>query len=149
MEKKMTIRFDVVDAVATDTLVPAGKYRMLVNGFEKSKAKTGTPQVRCDLEILDKSEFEGSEKREYFPLDENALWRIVQFIKVLTDTSELKDREVDVNSIVFDDLLEGCIGKSLYICYGVEEFEGMEKNFSRRYLRFEGDIEESPPDKDT
>jgi len=145
MEKKMTVRFDEVDAVATDTVVPAGKYRMLVNGFEKSKAKTGTPQIRCDLEILDKPEFEGCEKREYFPLDEKALWRIVQFIKVLTDTSKLKDREVDVNSIVFDDLLEGCIGKSLNICYGVEDYEGMEKNFSRRYLKQEG--EDSPPEK--
>jgi len=147
MEKRLTINFNEVDAVATDTVVEAGKYRMRVIGFETSMAKTGMPQLRCDLEILDHPEFEGSMKREYFPLDENAIWRIRQFLKAVhPDVSKLKD-EVRVDSVVFEDLLEDCKGESLFICYGVEEFEGLEKNFSRRYIRLEIGNKESPPGK--
>jgi hypothetical protein len=145
MDKRLTINFNEEDPIVVDTVVPAGKYRVRVTGFEKTKARTGTPQVRCDLEVLGHPEYDGCTKKEFFPLDENSLWKMKQFIRATyPDVSQLKD-EVKVDSIIFDDLLEGCIGESLFICYGLGEFEGMDRNFSRRYIRLETEDKGSPP----
>jgi len=141
IKKGTTIDFDAIDSSAMDTLVPPGKYRMRVKTFDRSKAKTGTPQIKCELEILDNPEFEGCTKKEYFPLDEKSFWRIGQFLKLLTDTT---GREVDVNSTVFDDLLDECVERTLFIVYGKEVFNGLEKNSSRRYLSDSGQTEEVP-----
>jgi hypothetical protein len=138
---EMKMKFDGNENFAGDTTVPAGKYRLLFKGFERTTAKrTGTPQLKCDLEVLENSEFEGLEKKEYFPLDNNSLWRLKQFIAAVMDVSKLKDKEVDVETMAFNKLLEAAIGRSVFIYYGLEDYEGLERNFSRKYQKV--DIEE-------
>ena len=143
-KKEMTIDFDAIGSGVKDTLVPPGKYRMRAKTFERSIAKTGTHQLLCNLEILDKPEFEGCMKKEFIPLEEKSLWRVGQFINNLTDTT---GRRVDVNSSDFDVLLDECLEKTLFIVYGKEEFHELEKNFSRRYLRDSGEREDPLPAK--
>jgi len=144
----MKINFNKTDDYNGNTLVPAGKYKMRVRNLESTTTKRkGKTQLRCEMEILDNPEYEGMTKQEYFPLDENALWKIKQFIASLTDVSKLKYPEVDIDSIVFMDMIDGCIGNSLYIYYGVETFEGLERNYSRRYEKVKDGLELDPVPK--
>lgn len=131
----MRIDFSDVPEGSGDTVVPAGKYKMQVKGFEPCVAKTGKKQIRGDFEFLDNPEFEGLEKREYFNIDENSLWKLKRFMGALIDTKSLKSKEMEIDSIVFQDLLEDCVGKALFINYGVEEYEGLERNISRRFTK--------------
>jgi len=131
----MKLNFNEMDVNVVDTVVPAGKYRMRVKGFEHCVAKTGAKQLRCDLEVLDHPEFDGMDKREYFQLETKCLWKLMLFIKAVTDIGHLEGNEVEIESIMFEDLLERCVGETLFINYGVEEFEGLERNFFRRFSK--------------
>ncbi len=128
------IDFDEQDSEGSDTFVPAGKYRVGVKAFERRVAKTGTEVIRCRLQILDHPELAGQEKHEYFPLIGEAAWKVRRFFKALAETGSLEGT-MDIDSVEFEELLKNSIGKTLFVTYGIEEYEGSERNKLRRFDR--------------
>lgn len=131
----MKLKFNQKQNRFHDVVVTPGKYRMRIKGFEPCIAKTGTKQLRCDLEVLNHPEFQGVEKREYFPLTNKGYEWLQNFIEAATDTSHLGDDEIETDSILFEDLLERCVGEAIDICYKVEIYEGLERNEMRRFSK--------------
>ena len=128
------IDFDEQDSYGGDVVVPAGKYRVEVVEFERCTASTGTEQIRCVVKILDRREFDGQEKHEYFPLVGGASWKLRRFFKVLKEAGSLEGT-MDIDSVEFEELLQSCKGKTLSVTYGIEDYEGMDRNVLRRFDR--------------
>lgn len=92
---------------------PEGTYKVTVDSYERTEAKTGTKQVRFRASILEPVEHQGRQIVEHCALTDKALWKIANLIHACgIDTAKLP--VVETGSPAFDSVLKACIGKKAY-----------------------------------
>jgi len=90
---------------------PASTYKVVINDWERSKARTGTPQIRWKAQIIE-GPFKGKPITEHTPLTEKALWKVANLIYGAgVDARKLN---LDTSSTAFDQILNACKGRKSY-----------------------------------
>lgn len=119
------------------TLYPEGTYKVVIDTYERTTAKTGTNQIRWKARIIQPVEHEGKKITEHTALSEKALWKLAWLVSACgIEVSKLG--KMDVNSSAFNRILKACEGRTAYWHLKVGlDLKGNERNEVDDYKRDE------------
>jgi hypothetical protein len=91
-------------------LYPENIYKVRVVTWQERDARTGTPQIQWQGEILENDDYQGSLITIYTALTEKSLWKIAKLISACgIDLQNYP--EMEIGSAEFFNILNSCIGK--------------------------------------
>lgn len=94
-------------------IYPKGSYKVSCKSFERTTAKTGTPQLRWDATIVSPDEHAGRVFVMFTPLTEKSLWKVANLIAGFgVDTTKLD--KMDTESEGFTQILQACVGRTSF-----------------------------------
>ncbi len=92
---------------------PEGSYRVRIDAWEYTTAKTGTKQVKWTTKILEPDTHKNMTITTFTALTDKSLWKIARLVKGAgIDVSRLP--KMDVNSNAFSKVLDMCKGRTSY-----------------------------------
>lgn len=115
---------------------PKGAYKVELVSFERTKASTGTPQIRWKTRIILPEAHAGRFLFDHTALTEKALWRIANLVDGFgIDLSKLGNMSTDTG--MFDDVCRACVGRTSFWRNeeGVNNNTGQPKNNIVEFIR--------------
>jgi len=92
---------------------PTATYKVEVTGWDRTKASTGTPQIRWFSKILDPEEYKGKALCQHTPLTEKAFFKTAGLVQACgVNLDELP--EMDFDSSAFNAVLNACVGRTTF-----------------------------------
>ena len=115
------------NSIPERTLFPEGTYKFRVVSWERVTAKSGTPQIRWKLEIVEPDEYRGKSILEHTAITDKALWKVAKLVAACrVDTSACGI--MDVTGSAFDRILTACKERTLYGRLIIDRRQGVERN---------------------
>lgn len=109
----MIIDWDRESQGADLEVYPEGTYKVIISGFEKVTASTGTPQVRWRANILEPQELLNKPITIHTALTEKSLWKIARLVKACgLDVKALG--KMEIISPAFLRVLDRCVRRTSY-----------------------------------
>ena len=91
---------------------PEGGYILKMREWEKTEAKSGTPQIRFHFNIVEPVNYAGKTFVDHCALTEKALWRIAKLVdRCGIATADLSEMEVPGKA--FSAVLDSCKGRKV------------------------------------
>jgi len=112
---------------------PAATYKVKINDWEDTVAKTGTPQIKFKAEILEPFELQGKPITEFCVVTENSLWKIANLVACVVDIKSLPTMEVGTPA--FYAILNACRGATMYWRLTQRTHKGKQTNDVEEYKR--------------